>query len=233
VCSAPPLPVTSGLVAHYSAIPSWTLSRDGLDVVSSWLDQSGDGNTLTVNDVGPVFSGGLINTQKPGVDFSSARGLKTAGFDLTTDVSVFVVLQHRAPAAFGAIAHHGHRDNDWSMEQSGGGDPNVLHWQTNNDNTNMELSLTANESYVMTGIFDGTSRYFSATTFDATTITPVSIVDASHTISTGSKVLFVGTSDNAEPSNAAIGELVYFARALSTTERDAMIAYLRALWRPQ
>jgi cysteine-rich repeat protein len=233
VCSAPVLPVTSGLVAHYSAIPSWTVGRDVFDAVSNWQDLSGNGRSLSENGPNPVFSLGLIGSQKAGVDFNSAKRLATAPFALTTDVSVFAVIHHRAPAQWGAIAHHGSRDGDWSMEQNGTGDPNGLHWQTNNDNVNMNLTLAANTSYVMTGIFEGNSRWFAATPFDNSTMFPVSIVDASHTITAGNKTLFVGSSDSNEASNAAIGELVYFNRALNSVERDAVIAYLRALWRPQ
>lgn len=232
VCSAPALPVTSGLVAHYSAIPSWTVTQDGFGMVSAWADQSGNGRTLTSPGGGPIFQPGAINLDRPAVDFNGGMQLSTAAFPLTTDVSVFAVIHHRTPAQWGAIAHHGSRDLDWSMEQSGGGNPDELHWQTNNDNTNMNLTLVSDTSYVMTGVFDGLDRYFSATTFDASTIAPVSITDLSHSISTGSKVLYLGSSDNNEASNAAIGELVYFNRALSTVERDAVIAYLRALWRP-
>lgn len=233
VCSAPTLPVTSGLVAHYSAIPSWTVTRDGFDMVTSWTDSSGNGRTLSAPAGGPIFQPGVIVNERPGVDFNGGTQLTTAAFPLTTDVSVFAVIQHRTPAQWGTIAHHGDRDLDWSMEQNGSGDPSTLHWQTNNDNTNMNLTLVADTSYVMMGIFDGNDRYFSASTFDGTTIAPVSITDLSHSITVGSKVLYVGTSDNNEASNAAIGELVYFNRALTASERDAVIAHLRALWRPQ
>ena len=231
VCSAPALPVTSGLIAHYSAIPSWTVAHDVAGVVSSWQDQSGGGNTLSINGTSPVFVPAL--NQQAAVDFGGGRGLVTSAFQLSTDVSVFAVIHHRTPDLRGAIAHHGDRDTDWSMEQNGTTDPNTLHWQTNSDNTNMNLTLVGDTSYVMTGIFAGTSRYFSATTFDSSTLTPVSIIDASHTITASAKPLYVGRSSNNEASNAAIGELVYFNRALTTAERDAVIAHLRALWRPR
>lgn len=233
VCSAPALPVTSGLVAHYSAIPSWTISRDLSDAVSLWQDQSSGGNALTANGPNPAFLPGSIVGQHPGVAFGGGGRLATAPFALTTDVSVFAVIHHTTPAQWGAIAHHGSRDNDWSMEQNGSGNPNTLHWQTNNDNVEMNLTLTANTSYVMTGIIAGAARYFSATTFDTSAILPVSIVDATQSIAPGSKVMYVGTSDNNEASNATIGELVYFNRALTDGERDSVIDYLRALWRPQ
>jgi len=234
VCSAPELPITSGLVAHFSAIPSWTVSRDVNDLVSSWADLSGSGHALTENGPNPTFlPGGAINTLHPGIDFDLGGRLATAQFTLTTDVSVFAVIHHRPSAQWGALAHHGSRDLDWSMEQNGTGDGNALHWQTSNDNTNMNLSLTADTPYVMTGIFDGLTRYFSATTFDTSTITPVTITDASHSITATTKAMYVGSSDANEASNAVIGQLLYFNRALSDAERDEVIAYLRALWRPQ
>jgi cysteine-rich repeat protein len=231
VCSAPTLPVTAGLVARYSAIPSWTAVRDFQQVVSQWQDLSGNGNDLLVDGTGPMFSPGLINTQRVALDFSAGARLSTAPFALTTDITVFAVVHHRVPGMWGAIAHHGSRDNDWSMEQSGDtGDSNTLHLQTNNDNVNMNLTLVPDTSYILTGRFDGNARYFSATAFVGTSPAPVSIVDASHTIAAGSKQLFVGTSDSNEPSNAFIGELVYYNRARSDAERDAVIDYLRRLW---
>ena len=233
VCAAPALPVTSGLAAHYSAVPSWTVVRDGLDQVSQWQDASGNANHLAVNGSSPVFSPGLIAGQAPGLDFTGAARLTTAPFPLTTDVTVFAVLQHRTPATWGAIAHHGSRDLDWSMEQSGfSGNSNVLHWQTNNDNANVELTLVPDEAYVLTGRFDGNARYFAAAALTGTSPAPAAIVDASHTIAAGTKPLYVGSSDANEASNAFIGELVYFSRALDDAERDAVIAYLHARWRP-
>ncbi len=233
VCSAPTLPVATGLVARYSAIPSWTAVRDGGNNVTTWSDISGNAHDLAVNGTSPVFSPGLINAQRVALDFSGGARLSSAAFALTTDVTVFAVihLHTPAPAQWGAIAHHGSRDGDWSMEQSGfSGDANTFHWQTNNDNANLDLALAPDTSYIMTGRFDGNARYFSATTFTGTSPTPVSIVDASHTITAGSKQLFVGTSDANEASNAFIAELVYYNRALSDLERDAVIDYLRRMW---
>jgi hypothetical protein len=143
------------------------------------------------------------------------------------------IIHHNTPANWGAIAHHGSRDTDWSMEQSGETlNPNTLHWQTNNDNVNVNVTLSANTSYVMTGRLGNSARYFSATAFSGTSPAAVSFTDVSQSISAGSKQLFVGTSDNNEASNAFIGDLVYFNRALTDVERDAVITYLRRLWQP-
>lgn len=233
VCSAEMLPVTSGLVARYSAIPSWTISRDAFDMVSQWQDISGSGNHLTSMGMGPIFGQGLINLSRPGLSFQGGTQLFSAAFALTTEVTVFAVIHHNAPAQWGAIAHHGNRDTDWSMEQNADtGDPNTLHWQTNNDNVNLNVTLTPNTSYVMTGRLGSNMRYFSATAFSGTSPAPASFTDASESITPGDKNLFVGTSDNNEASNAFIGDLVYFNRALSDVERDAVIEYLRRLWQP-
>ncbi len=233
VCSAEVLPVTSGLVARYSAIPSWTIAVGGFGSVDQWQDISGNANHLTspFPGAGPVFGQGLINQQRPGVSFGGGSQLSTAPFALTTDVTVFAVIHHNTPAQWGAIAHHGNRDTDWSMEQSGDtGDPNTLHWQTNNDNANVNLTLTTDTSYVMAGRMGNNMRYFSATVFSGASPAPISFTDASQTIAADTEALFVGSSDNNEASNAFIGDLVYFNRALDDAERDAVIEYLRRLW---
>ena len=232
VCSAPKLPVTSGLVARYSAIRSWTAIQDTQGLVSTWQDTSGAGNDLAVDGLNPAYVPGLVDGHG-GLDFTGGARLATVPFPLTTNVTVFAVIVHNVPDQWGAIAHHGNRDNDWSMEQSGlSGSIDTLHWQTNNDNTNMDLTLVQGTAYVLTGRFAGNDRYFSAATFDGTAPVETSITDASHTITGGDKSLYVGTSDADEASNAYIGDLVYFDRALTDPERDQVIDYLRRLWRP-
>ncbi len=42
--------------------------------------------------------------------------------------------------------------------------------------------------------------------------------------------LYVGRSQNSEASNAYIGEIIYYNRPLSDTERDGVVAYLRQRW---
>ena len=216
--------------------PSWTITLGGFfNSVDQWEDISGNAHHLTppVPGAGPIFGQGLINQQRPGVSFSGSTQLSTAAFALTTAVTVFAVIHHNTPGPWGAIAHHGSRDNDWSMEQSADtGDPNTLHFQTNNDNVNVNVALTTDTNYVMTGRLGGNMRYFSATAFSGTSPPPVTFTDVSQSITASSAQLFVGTSDNNEASNAFIGDLVYFNRALDDAERDAVTQYLRRLWQP-
>jgi cysteine-rich repeat protein len=230
VCSAPPLPVTSGLAARYDARQSWTVVRDGANNVSVWQDTSGNsGRDLAVNGASPVFAPALLGGE-PTLDFGGGKRLTSAPFPLTSDVTVFVVMQQRTPGQWGAIAHHGNRDVDWSLEQSGGDfpDTNIQHWQSVNDNTGAELTLVTGTSYVLTGRMSGMGRYFSSTTLDGTL---QSTTATGNSIVTGSKPLFVGASDVPEFSNAYISEIVYFDRALNQVERDDVIEYLRSMWR--
>lgn len=232
VCEAPALPVTAGLIARYSAIPSWTVLQDVSGNVTRWQDTSGGGHDLDVDGPNPGYSGGLVNGHG-GLDFTGGARLTSQPFALTTDVTVFAVMVNNVPDPWGAIAHHGDRDLDWSLEQSfDSGSTHTLHWQTSNDNAAMNLTLVQGVPHVLAGRFAGTARYFSATPLDGLPPDEVSIVDAAHSITAGSKALYVGTSDAGEASNAFIGDLVYYDRALSDLERDQVIAYLRGLWRP-
>lgn len=228
VCSAPPLPVTVGLVASYSAIESWTVAQDAAHAVTTWADASGNGNDLIATGGNPLFAPGLLNGLAA-LDFTGGSRLSTAAFDLTTDLTVFAVIVHRTPAPFGAIAHHGDPDDDWSLEQTGA-NPNTLHLQTNSDTSNVQLVLAQDTPYVLAGRFAANERYLSASRFDGTPLMETAIVDASQTIMAGSKVLHVGTSSAGDASNAVIAGLLYYARALSDLERDQVIAYLRGRW---
>ncbi|MCE9576038.1 MAG: DUF4215 domain-containing protein [Deltaproteobacteria bacterium] len=232
VCSAPTLPVTAGLVARYSGIPSWTSSPDPMGNVSTWRDQSGLGHDLDVNGPNPAYVQGLVNGHGA-LDFNGGAGLVSQPFALTTDVTVFAVIVNHVPQPWGAIAHHGDRDLDWSLEQSfDSGSTDTLHWQTNNDNANVDLTLVQEQPYVLTGRIAGLERYFSATTLDGAPPSEVAFTDASASITSGTKAMYVGASSLGETSNATIADLVYFDRALSDGERDQVIDYLRRLWRP-
>ncbi|MEQ9651742.1 MAG: fibrinogen-like YCDxxxxGGGW domain-containing protein [Sandaracinaceae bacterium] len=220
------LPVTSGLAAHYSARRTLSVVRDGSDVVSAWNDLSGNGRHLSVSGSAPVYASGLING-RPALNFDgAARRMVSPAFPIASEVTVFAVVQWRTPETWGAIAHHGSRDNDWSMEQSGFDPSTVTHFQSQNDNTGNELTLTSGGNYVLAGRIAGTARTFSASDLSGTT----SATGSGVSITPGSKVLYVGSSEISEDSRAYIGELVYFTRALSDAERDQVIAYLQSQW---
>jgi len=82
-------------------------------------------------------------------------------------------------------------------------------------------------NYVLAGRIAGTTR--SYTTISAT-LGSSTVSGTGVSISAGSKVLYVGRSEINEVSNALIGEIVYYNRALTDAERDKVITYLRASW---
>jgi hypothetical protein len=218
-------PVTSGLIAQYTTRSAGSITKNGSNVVSQWRDVSGNNNHLNVNGTGPTYGSGLLNG-KPAMDFGGGKGMISGNFGLSTEVTVFAVIQYRSPGSWGPIAHHGNRDMDWSLEQNGTKGTAVTHFQSNNDNANVELSLNTGTNYVLAGRVTGSTRYYSATTNSTVSTSGGSGVS----ITAGSKALYVGLSDVNEPSNAYIGELVYYNRSLSDVERDQVISFLRSAW---
>ena len=215
-----------GLAAHFDARDFASLTIGAGSTVTSWSDTSGNGRTLSVSGTAPVYSAALING-RPGIDFGGAR-MVTGAFPLTTDVTVFALIQYRTQAMWGAIAHHGSRDSDWSLEQSGFDDPSpIMHFQSSNDNTGAELTFSVGTNYIVAGRITGTLREFSSTSTVAGTVSSSAV---GNSITAGSKALYVGASDVPEFSNAYIGELVYYARSLSNAERAQVILYLKTAW---
>jgi hypothetical protein len=82
-------------------------------------------------------------------------------------------------------------------------------------------------SYIAVGRISGNLREFMQF---STAGGPLGTSANGVTISPGMRSFYVGASDALEPSNAVIGELLYYDRALTNPERDAVIAYLRGEW---
>ena len=161
------------------------------------------------------------------LDFSGGAGMSSPGFTNTADVSVaMVVVVKNTLDNYGSFFHHGDRNNDLSLERNGSNAELVF--QTNSDIANCKLSYTLNTPTILFGrMTAGTSRYFSMTTSSGTTST-----SCTNTLSltSGSKVFFLGKSSNLESSNSYIGEVAYYSTALSDADRDSIIAYLKSKW---
>jgi hypothetical protein len=220
------LPVTAGLVSHYDSRAGTSVVLGSGTSVAQWNDLSGNAYNLTPWSGTPVLTSSLIHGF-PAIDFT-ASGLEGGGVPLANQASitVFVVMQNRTPDGWGAVVHHGSRDNDWSMEQNNNVGGNDFHFQSVNDNAACDLPLTTGTNYVLTGRITGTTRYFSSTTLGSTASTTCS----GNSIAPANLNFYVGASDNNEHSNAYIGEIVYFNRSLSDAERDLMIGYLGTRW---
>lgn len=217
-------PVTSGLVAHYSAREFGGMGLTGASV-DRWNDLSGAGHPLTPNAAAPSWVSAVLNG-RPALDFATGKGLITQPFPLTTDVTVLMVAAWgSAPDMWGNLAHHGNRDMDWSLEQVST-TPNTLHFQSSNDNFGVQLVCQAAEPMLLVGTLEGTTRTLRLV--DSTGDRQVSGSGVS--ISAGNQALWVGRSDIGEASNALIGELLYFNRALTPAETDQLVADLTAAW---
>lgn len=224
---APPL--VSGLLAHYSARDASSVGTTAGNVVTQWNDLSGNGHHLIASATAPSgapSTGAFING-RPALDFQADKGLiSAANLALTGEVTVFMVMQHKGSETWGALAHHGDRNMDWSLEQSGFGAADAVHFQSNNDNAGVEITLTQNTNYVLAARISGNTRDFLASSVLGVTSTSGSGV----TIAPGDKLLRVGTSDVGESANAYVGEILYYNRTLSNAERDVVTAQLRAAW---
>ena len=221
------LPVTAGLAAHYDARNALSIVKDGTGKVTEWKDLSGKGRHLTPNGPAPMFGDKLINGL-PAIDFDGAdRRMATAGFPLTTEVTVFTVIQWRKSDGWGAIAHHGNRDMDWSLEQNAAKQPGTTHFQSGNDNNGAELTLLENTNYILFGRVAGTKRTYAAVGGGSSYVE--STADG-NTIGQGTKVLFVGSSEISEDSHAYIGQILYYDKPLSDDDKNAVLNYLRKSW---
>jgi hypothetical protein len=212
------------MAAHYSARNRGSITEVGNNV-SAWRDLSGNGRDLTTTAGTPVYGASLVNG-RPGINFAGAK-MVTSAFPLTANVTLFAVFQYRAPGTWGPVAHHGNRDNDWSMEHNGFRPNTVMHWQSVNDNSGLELTFAIGTDYINVGRFTGTTRYFSQTSTVGGTN---AVTGSGSSISPGNKVLFVGGSDVNEFSNHYLGELIYYSQALDDTQVSAVVAYLRGAW---
>ncbi|MBI5497406.1 MAG: hypothetical protein HY904_20495 [Deltaproteobacteria bacterium] len=220
-------PVGFGLRAAYNARATATLTRDGADRVSAWADSAGISAALGPYGTAPRYVTGLFG-DRPGVDFTGRAGLSAANIPLGLDATVFAVFRQGNPERWGAIAHHGSRDMDWSLEQSGSQVAGAIHFQSNNDNAGAELVCRAGPTYILAGRTMGGLRELTATSTDEGTVFAAS---QGVSITPGNKTLYVGRSDADEASNAYLGELLYFDRPLEDPERDAVITYLQHAWR--
>ncbi len=221
------LPVKTGLVAHYNAREITSLVVDQTSNVTEWKDLSGNNRHLKVNGQKPAYNSKLI-AGLPAIDFNGAdRRMTTDPFPISTDVTVFAVIQWKTPDGWGSIAHHGNRDMDWALEHNAAKGGNVTHFQSVNDNGGVELTLTSDVNYILYGRIQGSTRSYASVTTGASF---VQVQGNGNSISPGNKVLFVGSSDASEDSKAYIGQILYYNKALTDTERDQTLTWLRKSW---
>jgi hypothetical protein len=218
-----------GLYAHYDAQVATSISTDTGGNVLVWHDVSGNGFDLGTASGNAVLRATGIGGH-PAVDFAGAGMVTPSSFVVPLDLTVFFVTQEGVPEQWGAFAHHGSRDTDWSMEQNGDHlGTEITHFQSGNDNLGDDVTLVTGTNYILEGWISGADRNIAA--YPAGGGAPMTAtVNGTNSLSGVGGFLYVGASDNGEHSNAVIGEILYWARALTPAEEAQVVAYLRARW---
>jgi hypothetical protein len=100
-----------------------------------------------------------------------------------------------------------------------------VQYTSNSDDTGAPLNPPPGTPYTLPGRTRGTTRTIYRTDSLGTTSANATGV----TITTGTKSLTIGASGT-NASNAVVGEIVYFERALTDAEVTQVIAHLGTAW---
>jgi len=219
--------IPAGAVAHYDVRVTGSVVTDASGNVSRWNDLTSAHNDLVPYDGMAVLRPALIGGRSA-IDFAGAALVSSFAYRVPPELTVFFVVQHRSPQMWGAYGHHGSRDVDWSMEQSGFDGSDVIHFQSGNDNMFDEVTLTTDGTYILVGRVSGTLLDVSA--YPAGGGAPLTAFVVSSSITGMPGLLYVGGSDAHEHSNGYMGEILYYDRALTNLERDEVVVYLRTEW---
>lgn len=221
-------PQLSGLVLWMDPTDSTTLTLSGSSV-TQWRDKSASAATFTAVNANPTYNASLINGL-PALDLTNASGfISSTTQNLTASLSLAMVIVVKSGiGGWGSFFTHGGRDLDFAMERNSISSGTTLQFQTANDNAGANLTFTTDQVALYLGTMTtGTSRFFSR--FGGGT-TSTSTGTNSLTLGTGLKTIRIGRSDVGENCNSFIGEVVYFNRVLSTSERQQVEGYLAWKW---
>ena len=201
--------VTQGLVARFHAAQVGALSTDDAKKVTQWLDLVG-GHHLTPVAVeqAPSWVAKAI-VGRPGVRLTGAGGLQTGPFDHGAALGVWSVVCTEAEGGPGAWLQQG----AWGFVGAAGqlGFP---------DSKGPSLAVAQSTCYVL-------GAQLSAGQVQLT------LVDQSPQVKTGSASVQAAKAAlvlGGKGDPAMVGEVLLYDHALSDTERDSVIDYLRKAW---
>lgn len=221
-------PQLSGLVLWMDPTDSTTLTLSGSSV-TQWRDKSATGATFNTVNAAPIYSASLINGL-PGIDLTNQSGFISAATQtLTNSLTLAMILVVKSGIdAWGSFFTHGRRNDDIALERNSISTGTTLQFQTANDNAGANITFTTDQVALYLGTMTtGTSRFFSrfggGTTTTATGTNTSSIV-------VGSLAVRIGRSDIGENCDSFIGEIVYYNRVLTASERQRVEGYLAWKW---
>ena len=156
--------------------------------------------------------------------------------DPTLNTYIFTTVQIVSSAsAWGSVFYHDHRDFGLSIEVNGS-DHNKLHFQTGNDNNNVNQDIVFGTSYIFAAkVENGNVRSFTLYSDDGSgnLVSSATTTNSSFSICQSgcdnNDELFIGRSDIGEYTNMRMGEFIYFQGTLPVSE-SSIINYLHHKW---
>jgi len=195
-------------------------------------DASGYSRALTTNAT--YEAAGFNNL--PSVRYNNNQTATNTAFPITNNTYVYTTVQIiGATNSWASIFYHANRDNGLTIEQNGVTGSNIYHWQTGNDNSNVNQTVTFGTSYIMAAkIENGNARSFTLYQKDANGNLQSlgTITNSSYTVGLYNGQLYIGRSDvPSEYTNMRMGEFVYFQNALpSGVTESSIVNYLFNKW---
>jgi hypothetical protein len=202
--------------------------------VAFWRDKSGQANNVLSNAsiAVPTYGAALINNCNA-LNFASNRMLRTSGTYIKSSNVTFITVGmiKNTIATWGTWWGHftspDHDVNAITMRRVN--NTNAMNWHTNNDNTVMNLTYTADSPVIYSATMsNGSSMFFQQ--YNTASSASVSGT-VTQTINTTAAPISVGQSSGAtEFINGPIGEILYYHQVLTPFDRQKVEGYLAWKW---
>jgi hypothetical protein len=230
----------SNVVQRSASLVSWLRPDDGITYddlgnVSIWVDQSANGyNGSQANAANqPTLATNAVNGL-PAVEFAPGTDAQflqfPAGFDFTTGLSIFVVVNPTSMSADATIIDFRNYSGSSSSDQFGlneagssGGAQFYAYDGTTGSSGSFSGALTASEFQLLEAIYDGVSS--------VTVYTNGVLQGTQGSLETLADVARVNNclgqaGDGSEPFTGQVAEVLVFSTGLGDTAREAVESYL-------
>lgn len=219
-------PVLNSNVEFWLKANEGTNATANSDPVSSWTDQSGNGNTVTTNALDPTWITNTVNGL-PAVSFNGTnQSMGRSGFTgLPTgaDVRTFFNVADYQSLGFGGVAYGTTASNGvYGNVIGANGQFYVQGW-----GTDYASGLNANGAgwNIHTSVFAGNG----SNTLEQFVNGNLESTHSPTSINTGTNEIEIGREmDNTPYTNMDLAETIIFSDNLSTTDREAVEEYLDA-----
>ncbi len=168
---------------------------------------------------------------KPSVRYNNNQTATTSAFNTDQNTYVYTTVELvSAGTSWASVFYHWNRDG-FTIEQNGQAANNVYHFQTGNDNSSCDQTISFGTKYIMAAsITSGIIRNFTLYKDNNGTLQNLgSVSNSSYSLPVALGNLFLGKSDNGEYTNMRMGEFIYFQGSLPVSE-SSIINYLYSKW---